>query len=153
VDLSGKEYSESEYRKLVEELHGRTPRTPSLGPPPRDDATRGGRRTPEAARSELPAAGGPIRILGVDEEAVASPRGDGTCGSVLYAVPFHLSRRPSGRWAKLFVEGWNRLRRSYSYEGRIAAFGGRVRQRYEEARWKFRWSNHPQSTCCSVNAR
>ena len=34
VDLRGEEYSESEYRKLVDELHGRRPQAPPLGPPP-----------------------------------------------------------------------------------------------------------------------
>ena len=34
VDFRGEEYSESEYRKLVDELHGRRPQAPPLGPPP-----------------------------------------------------------------------------------------------------------------------
>lgn len=48
-----------------------------------------------------------MRIVGVIEDEVGSPRNDGTRGSALYAVPFRLSRRPSRRWAELFVENWN----------------------------------------------
>lgn len=49
----------------------------------------------------------PIKIVGVIEEAVTSPRNDETRGSALYAVPFQLSRRPSSNWSKLFIENWN----------------------------------------------
>ena len=50
---------------------------------------------------------GPIKIMGVIEEAVTSPRNDETRGSALYAVPFQFSRRPSSCWTKLFLENWN----------------------------------------------
>ena len=49
----------------------------------------------------------PIKIVGVIEEAVTSPRNDETRGSALYAVPFQLSRHPSSNWSKLFIENWN----------------------------------------------
>jgi hypothetical protein len=37
------------------------------------------------------------------ENEVTFPRNDVTRGSAPYAVPFRLSRRPSGRWSELIV--------------------------------------------------
>ena len=107
VDLRGEEYSESEYRKLVDELLGRMPQAPPLGPPlvtnSREDSSHHARGV-SAPQQET---SGPIKIVGVIEEEVTSPRNDGTRGSALYAVPFRLSRRPSRNWANLFIENWN----------------------------------------------
>ena len=50
----------------------------------------------------------PIKILGIVEEGVGSPKNDGTPGSALYRIPLRLSRRPSSIWASHFVETWNR---------------------------------------------
>jgi TIR domain len=50
----------------------------------------------------------PIRILGIVEEGIGSPRNDGTPGSALYRIPLRLSHRPSSTWARHFVETWNR---------------------------------------------
>lgn len=96
----------------MDALLGRSPQAPPLGRPP---AARGPRTAPEATapepqseRSGLPTeATEPIRIVGVVENEVTFPRNDGTRGSALYAVPFRLSRRPSGRWSELFVRIWN----------------------------------------------
>lgn len=48
-----------------------------------------------------------IRIVEVIADGIAAPKGDGTRGSSLYAVPFRLSRIPSPFWAKAFVRTWN----------------------------------------------
>lgn len=50
----------------------------------------------------------PIKILGVIEEDVGTPRNDNRPGSALYEVPFRLSRQPSEPWAEFFVDAWNR---------------------------------------------
>jgi hypothetical protein len=107
VDLRGEEYSESEYRKLVDELLGRMPQSPPLGPPLGTNTSDDSRRDRGGTRREPQATSGPVKIVGVVEEVVTSPRNDKTRGSALYAVPFQLSRRPSSNWAKLFVENWN----------------------------------------------
>ena len=111
VDLRGEEYSESEYRKLVEELLGRMPQAPPqappLGPPLVTNSREDSRGARDGTRPEPQEASGPIKIVGVVEEAVTSPRNDETRGSALYVVPFQLSRRPSSYWAKLFIENWN----------------------------------------------
>lgn len=49
----------------------------------------------------------PIRILGIDTDAVGRPRNDGTRGSALYAIPLRLSRAPSWVWAEVFTEVWD----------------------------------------------
>ena len=107
VDLRGEEYSESEYHKLVNELHGHTPQAPPLGPAPARRMTGGGHRTRAVPAPQPQETSGPIKIIGVVEEEVTSPRNDGTRGSALYSVPFRLSRRPSNYWAERFVENWN----------------------------------------------
>lgn len=107
VDLKGEEYSESEYRKLVDTLHRRMPQAPPLGPSLFMNTRGGSRRTRGVTAPQSQETSGPIKIVGVIEEEVTSPRNDDTRGSALYAVPFRLSRRPSSKWAKLFVENWN----------------------------------------------
>ncbi len=107
VDLRGDEYAESEYHKLVDELHGRTPQAPPLGPAPASHTSRSGSRTRAVPASPPQETSGPIKIIGVVEDEVAAPRNDGTRGSGLYAVPFQLSRRPSSKWTERFVENWN----------------------------------------------
>jgi hypothetical protein len=108
VDLRGEEYSESEYRKIVDTLHGRMPQPPPLGPRP---AVKNKREYPRRARGVTTPppseTSGPIKIVGVIEEEVTWPRNDESRGSALYAVPFQLSRRPSNNWAKRFIENWN----------------------------------------------
>jgi hypothetical protein len=106
VDLRGEEYSESEYRKLVDELHKRRPQPPPLGPPLVVN-TRGSSRRARGVSTPLQERSGPIKIVGVIEEEVTSPRNDETRGRALYALPFRLSRRPSTIWAKRFIENWN----------------------------------------------
>jgi sRNA-binding protein len=49
----------------------------------------------------------PIRIVGIVEEGVGRPRGDGSAGSALYRIPLRLSRKPSAIWARHFIETWN----------------------------------------------
>ena len=49
----------------------------------------------------------PIRIVGIVEEGVGRPRGDGSRGSALYRIPLRLSRRPTPEWARQFVETWD----------------------------------------------
>lgn len=49
----------------------------------------------------------PIYIEGIITDEVTIPRNDGTRGSALYAIPFRLSRKPSGLWKELFIREWN----------------------------------------------
>ncbi len=107
IDLRGTTHSEKEYEKLVNALHGRIPQAPPLGRPParvgRGTISSSGRTAgyERTSREE-----GPIKITEVITEEVTSPRKDGTRGSALYGVPFRLSRRPSQKWAELFVQNW-----------------------------------------------
>lgn len=67
------------------------------------------RRAPQPGASSAPIADtGPVRLVGVVREGIGKPRGDGTAGSALYAVPFRLSRRPTTTWAQHFVNTWDR---------------------------------------------
>lgn len=50
----------------------------------------------------------PIRIIGIVEEGVGRPRGDGSRGSALYRIPLRLSRTPTPDWARYFVQTWDR---------------------------------------------
>ena len=47
-----------------------------------------------------------IYIIGIIEDEVTAPRNDGTPGSVLYCVPFRLSRQPSETWKHIFIQAW-----------------------------------------------
>jgi hypothetical protein len=107
VDLRGEEYSESEYGKLVDTLHRRMPQAPPLGPSLSVNTRGGSRRARDVSTPQPPETSDPIKIVGVIEEEVTLPRNDETRDSAVYAVPFQLSRHPSSRWARLFVENWN----------------------------------------------
>jgi hypothetical protein len=108
VDLKGDPYSERHYQDLLLTLHDQRPKAPPVGPSPFK------KQTP-AQPSNLPtlddakavAPGEPIKIKGILVDGVTTPRGDGTQGSALYAVPFQLSRHPSPEWARLLVKTWN----------------------------------------------
>lgn len=50
----------------------------------------------------------PIRLIGIDEAGITTPRNDGTAGSALYTVPFILSRRPDAAWSNLMIQNWDR---------------------------------------------
>jgi len=56
--------------------------------------------------SQEPVVFEPIRIVGIIEEDVGMPRGDGTPGSDLYRIPFRLSRQPPAEWVPFFNEAW-----------------------------------------------
>ena len=63
------------------------------------------RRRAERSRDEhVP----PIRIAGVIVDEISTPRGDGTRGSALYAIPFRFTRLPPAEWKELFVRAWDR---------------------------------------------
>lgn len=49
----------------------------------------------------------PVRIVGVDTEAIGRPRNDGTRGSALYRVPLILNRVPAAVWRSNFASAWN----------------------------------------------
>ena len=109
VDLRGNPYRETEYTKLVETLRGQEPQMPPLGPVSSQDGDVSGKAaTPSRQDPHVAQDAGPISITGVIADQVSSPRNDGTRGSALYTVPFQLSRRPSRKWAELFVQNWNR---------------------------------------------
>jgi hypothetical protein len=108
ADLRGKPYLEAEYTRLVDTLRGQRPQAPPLGPvssldrDTREEAASQGRRELHSSQDN-----GPIWITTVLADQVTSPRNDGTHGSALYAVPFQLSRRPTRKWAELFVQNWD----------------------------------------------
>lgn len=58
-------------------------------------------------RRETSAETGPIRLTGIDQSGITSPRSDGSRDSAVYAVPFTLSRRPDATWAELLVRNWD----------------------------------------------
>lgn len=106
VDLRGNPYSDDEYRGLLESVLGTRPKPPPV-------RSRSAAETPKAdpSQEEEGAAAGapfePIKILGIVEEEVGSPRNDGTRGCALYEVPFRFSRVPPDDWADLFVRTWD----------------------------------------------
>ncbi|WP_295787929.1 toll/interleukin-1 receptor domain-containing protein [uncultured Microbacterium sp.] len=71
-----------------------------------------------------PAPDAPIRVTGVDEKGMGSPRNDGTRGSALYLVPLRLSRRPSQGWATFFERTWNGNLFSTMHRPGIASVSG-----------------------------
>lgn len=108
IDLRGDPYSDEQYGILLDALHGRTPQAPPLGRRPDARSPRSMHETAaHGRRGQPPEAAGPVRIVGVIDGEVTSPRNDGTPGSALYAVPFRFSRRPSRDWAELFVKNWD----------------------------------------------
>jgi hypothetical protein len=102
VDLSDEPYAEDKYRDLLFTLHGQRSNAPPVGTPFSTTAP------PPSVGSSVSLDESEIRILGVAVDQVTMPRLDGSRGSALYRVPFHLSRRPSADWATLFVQNWNR---------------------------------------------
>ena len=48
-----------------------------------------------------------IKITGIIEEGITTPRNDGTHGSSLYSIPFSLSKQPPEKWADRFIANWN----------------------------------------------
>lgn len=48
-----------------------------------------------------------IKITGIIEEGITTPRNDGILGSSLYSIPFSLSERPPEEWADRFIDNWN----------------------------------------------
>lgn len=69
--------------------------------------TRKGRARATSAAESMSEAG-PITLTGIVEEGIGTPKGDGSAGSALYAVPFRLSRTPTRDWANHLVTTWNR---------------------------------------------
>jgi hypothetical protein len=105
VDLRGAPYQENHYQDLLTTLLGtRRPAPPVRAVSPPASAPPGGSNQPARVSAEFQ----PIRIEGVIVDEITVPRGDGSAGSALYAIPFRLNRRPPAEWADFFIEGWNR---------------------------------------------
>jgi hypothetical protein len=104
IDLRDGSRYEAQHQDLLSTLLGTRPTAPPVG----IRAGQVGRRmmAPVIA-AETSRADEPIRILGVIADEVSEPRGDGSAGSALYAVPFRLSRAATGAWADVFVQVWN----------------------------------------------
>jgi hypothetical protein len=64
----------------------------------------GAHKQPQAATASSPVEFEPIKILGIIDDEVGTPRNDGTRGSALYVVRFRLSRPPWPRWGRHFVQ-------------------------------------------------
>ncbi len=103
IDLTGMPYSEEGYSDLLTTIHGTRPVAPPVGNPPRSRSAAPARHTSPTAAEPTTA----IKIAGVIIDEVSTPKIDGTRGSALYTVPFRLSRRPSSKWAEVFIRTWN----------------------------------------------
>lgn len=77
-------------------------------PPPLPPRKRAPATGPRPWQPPEPEPAGPIRLVGVDRDAITVPSGDGTRGSALYAVPFRLSATPDRHWAAMFVNNFDR---------------------------------------------
>lgn len=66
-----------------------------------------------------------IMLISVDSDEVTQPRNDGTPGSALYAVPFHLNHYPNRTWEKIFLQKW-RFPSEFTtmHRGKIAKISG-----------------------------
>ena len=106
IDLTGEPYSERNYEDLVRTLLGIRETAPPLGEP-MSTVKPGTTRAPAASEKRATPGFEDIKITRVIVEEVTQPRGDGSRGSALYAVPFALSRRPPTEWAQLFVASWD----------------------------------------------
>ncbi len=104
VDLRGD--LKEQFDDLVATIHGTRETAPPLGPIPAKQSPTSSKNTP--APDSTPDADDPISILNIIASEVGTPRNDGTSGSALYAVPFQLSRVPSGEWKEHFIATWNR---------------------------------------------
>jgi hypothetical protein len=47
-----------------------------------------------------------IMLKSIDSDEVTRPRNDGTLGSALYVVPFHLNHSPNRAWQQIFLKNW-----------------------------------------------
>ncbi len=111
--LNGKLYvdlrdgaSETGYDDLVATLFDTKRKPPVAAARPRSTSTNHP-PFPSSAVHVAPLDDGPIKIIGIILNEVTEPRNDGAPGCALYRVPFRLSRRPSARWANLFVKTWD----------------------------------------------
>lgn len=104
VDL--REDDEAEYTKLLSALQSLSKRTTDETPPRANESV--SRPPVDTTTYSNEEASGPIRIIGIVDEKIASPKGDGSPGSALYAVPFRLSRTPSRSWAERLKQNWDR---------------------------------------------
>lgn len=67
----------------------------------------------------------PIKIVGIIENEISEPSNDGTVGSGLYSVPFHLNRTPSYEWGELFERSWSKPPKfSSMHRANIASVSG-----------------------------
>lgn len=103
IDLREGPNYEAQYQDLLSTLLGSRPTPPPVAEPAAGSRQRAVTTAPLPARP-----GDPVRIVGVIADEVGEPRNDGTTGSALYSVPFRLSRRVSGDWARVFEQVWNR---------------------------------------------
>lgn len=49
----------------------------------------------------------PIHIMEIVQSQITEPGAGSLRGTVLYRIPFRLSRKPSSLWSQLFVQSWN----------------------------------------------
>lgn len=106
INLTRDPYSERDYEDLVRTLLEIRETAPPLGAPMatvKQAVTRAQTASADGGTPKFE----DIWITRLVVEDVTDPRGDGTPGSALYAVPFALSRRPPAEWAQLFVDIWD----------------------------------------------
>ncbi|MEW5814466.1 MAG: toll/interleukin-1 receptor domain-containing protein [Spirochaetota bacterium] len=109
VDLRNDPYSERHYQDLLTTLLGTRLTAPPVRHVPELQATTASRQSSTAspvlaARSDEFE---PIHISGIIVDEIGTPRGDGSPGSALYAVPFRFTRRPPPEWAQVFLQAWD----------------------------------------------
>ena len=110
LDLSSDPYSEEDYADLVRTLLGvRDAKAPPIGPPMSTIEPRNLQSGQPPRKNTQPSDPGSqsLKIARIIVEDVTHPRGDGTAGSALYAVPFALSGQAPAEWQELFVQNWN----------------------------------------------
>jgi TIR domain len=111
LNLRGNPYPEDTYEVLLNNLNGTRETAPPVGtrPPARSVARAPGHsQSPSTGhRSSAALDSGPIRIKTIVLNEIGTPRWDGTVGSLLYPVPFQLSRQPTVEWQRHFIETWN----------------------------------------------
>ena len=105
VDLRGDIYSTDNYDDLLATVHNLREQAPPVGSIPLEILKRTSSHTAHPSTTTL--SNEDIRIEGVILDEVTVPAMDGTSGSVLYAIPFKLSRKPSSIWERSFIETWN----------------------------------------------
>lgn len=99
IDLSNERNTfKAGYQDILTTLHNARETAPPLGKKPHNLSSQ---------HKEEPVIEEEIKIKGILVDEVTKPKGDGTRGSALYAIPFELNQTPPFEWNDLFIRSWN----------------------------------------------